>query len=361
MNINKRLIALVFSFEELNTNVLWNSILFNLKFSNNTNEVKYIAYAPKGFKSLFFCADEVVEIPPKYLEFKSYQEVSEYVKEKKNYKFEQIIKKFIILFKIQNKLLLNLLFLIRTPRAKKYLTRRIMKYVRHDLESKMKSFNETNGIGNFSIVHVQDFLRITEEYNLFIDSFDLTSSYKYLFEEHKRAIENGIIDCWQERFNTELILNKKIVLRSRNYEKKQPHSNTKLEQVTPIIRYLLKRNYTIINIGTPVLHLEFANEDFGNSYQEFNAVLSIDEEFSLLKCPVISIADAGLFTLLSCIPLPIIALTGEWSTFLGCDLFEARRKFGLNFDLEFDPHRSPEEIALYVEQLQKGIKSVRVN
>lgn len=70
-----RTIGVVFSYEELNTNVLVNAMLWNAK---KTSDFKYIAYAPSGFSGLFFAADEVVVIPDAINSFKKYSEVSEH-------------------------------------------------------------------------------------------------------------------------------------------------------------------------------------------------------------------------------------------------------------------------------------------
>ena len=75
-------IALVFSYEELNVNVLLNSVLWNQKKSE---EFRYVAYVPAGFRTLFFSADEIVEIPRELSDFKKYSEVSEYFESAGNF------------------------------------------------------------------------------------------------------------------------------------------------------------------------------------------------------------------------------------------------------------------------------------
>ncbi len=75
LKAQNRTIGVVFSYEELNTNVLFNAVLRNLK---RNNSIKVIAYVPVGFGKLFFSADEIIEIPNYLNKFKKYSEVSEY-------------------------------------------------------------------------------------------------------------------------------------------------------------------------------------------------------------------------------------------------------------------------------------------
>jgi hypothetical protein len=61
--LDKEVIGYIFSFDELNTNVFYNAILRNFK---NRNRIHSVAYVPKGFSSLFFDFDQIIEIPDRY-------------------------------------------------------------------------------------------------------------------------------------------------------------------------------------------------------------------------------------------------------------------------------------------------------
>ena len=317
MNSNKKkTIILVFSYEELNINVLLNSAIFNARLNSKFN---YVAYTPIGFKTLFFAADQIIEIPREIDSFNRYSEVAEYgvnsaqfynLKSRIWEKLNKLIFSILAKGKISDHLLVGLIALTRTPRSDKFLYKSgVFKWVKSDAKVKFKN--------NYVVVPAQNYIKIDGDRILF-QSKSLTENFKYLFEEHEKALSKGL------RINIDSVKSyeKKAFIRTRQYARKQP----------------ISRGWHVSNVGSPALLIEkHLNDSEKCNFSEYNDILSIDEEFNLLRGPVICRADAGLFVLAAALPLPLICLTSEWSDYLGVSLLQARKKSGWNSDLAFNP------------------------
>jgi hypothetical protein len=188
------------------------------------------------------------------------------------------------------------------------------------------------------------------ETHLCLRHTDLGESFKYLFGELSVAIENGIIDVYQSKYPGTYSPDERVVyLRTRNYRNKQLIHNTKSGTVIGLVDRLLQNGISVINIGSPALQLSdnlyIRNHD---NYREFDNLLSIDDELTLLNGLIICGADAGLFVLMCCLPNPIICLTHEWSEFLGVKLMDARLNAGQSFDLEFSGDQNDTQIVDHI-------------
>lgn len=323
-------IVLIFSYEELNTNVLFNSVLHNAR---KDQEFKYVAYVPIGYKSLFFCADEIIEIPKKINSFTSYSEVSEYgvtkegeqieLKERIKFKLRKVVFFFLNWVPIKDKKLIAILSTTKTPRQSKYLyDSHVMKWVKSDAKKRFQK--------NYVVVPVQNHIELKNA-SVKFQSPSLTESFRYLFKEHEKAIKGGL------RIKKDAVVNsKKVFLRTRNYSYKQPNHNTSPDDVLEITKSLIASGINVINIGSPALSVgQYLDSTEIGRYQEFSNVLNLDEEITLIDAPVICRADAGLFVLIAMLPLPIICLTKEWSEFLDVSLINAREASGWNKDLVY--------------------------
>jgi hypothetical protein len=344
----KQTIGLIFSYEELNTNVLWNSRLWNLKKDCDFN---YVAYAPKGFHSLFFAADEIITIPEKFNSYGKYSQVSEYfpvrsrIKSSVHNVFCRTIRYIILKFNPTNSTLLILLRLLATDRQKEFLySNKTFDWIRKDFKTRNKVCNQTEKFTNRKSVYrisenylvpVQNYLKYDGN-KLFIEHFSLEQDFRFLFHEHFRAISGGIGDVFQNSIfsNLNLSSQKIINIRTRNYQRKQPEHNTRLENVLNITKVLTNNNFKVINIGSPPLSLKshLSNKEMMN-YSEFGD-LSLDDELKVTSGPIICNADAGLFVLVCCMPNPLVVLTEEWSSYLGISLLEARKIAGFNTDID---------------------------
>jgi hypothetical protein len=354
LKTHNRTIGVVFSYEELNTNVLFNAVLRNLK---RNNSVKVIAYVPAGFGKLFFSADEIIEIPNYLNKFKKYSEVSEYFPpsphpEKTNSFFNKIwnkvkyilirfYKKILVYVKLSDQRLVTALRVIATYRQRYFLYKSgVWKWVLRDFRSRaIKS-------ERWVIFPVQDYISISESH-LEIKTSSLGASFEYLFSELYLSITDGIIEEYKQKF---CVISpqkapKSIYFRTRNYEQKQQVHNTTKSNVLDLIIQLLDKNVRVMNIGSPALSLKNdLKPRCSKNYQELSNVLSIDEELEILEGPIVCRADAGLFVLIACLPVPIICLTPEWSESFGVRLMKARAKYGIEGDLDFSPLNSKEII-----------------
>lgn len=344
----KQTIALIFSYEELNTNVLWNSRLWNLK---NEIDFHYVAYAPLGFQSLFFAADEIITIPEGVNSFRKYSQVSEYFPMRSRISsisrnvFRSRVEDYILKFKPTNLTLLMLLRLIATDRQKKFLySSNTFDWIRKDFKTRYKVKIQSGMFTNWKrrsrkreifLVPVQNYLRYDGK-KLFVTEFSLMEDLRLLFFGHFNAISGGIIDVFQNSIYSNLNSSSKklIFIRTRNYQRKQPQHNTLLTDVLSITKSLLNNNFKVINIGSPALSLR-SNLSWRerSKYLEFSD-LSLDAELEITSGPIICRADAGLFTLICCMPNPLVVLTEEWSSFLGISLLEARKIAGINADVD---------------------------
>jgi hypothetical protein len=169
---------------------------------------------------------------------------------------------------------------------------------------------------------------------VFVNHFSLDEDFKFLFGEHFKAISGGITEVFRNSKFSELDQNlkKKINIRTRNYQKKQPVHNTQLKDVLSITKILTGNNFKVTNIESSPLSLKshLSKEELMN-YEEFDD-LTLDDELKITSGPIICRADAGLFVLMSCLPNPLVVLSEEWSSFLGISLLEARKIAGLNLD-----------------------------
>ena len=344
----KQTIGLIFSYEELNTNVLWNSSLWNLK---NDFDFNYVAYAPEGFHSLFFAADEIITIPKKLNSYDKYSQVSEYFPARSRIKslvhnvFCSTIRYIILKFNPTNSILLKLLRLLASDRQKKFLySKDTFDWIRKDFKTRSKVSSQIRKQANRKsayrdsgsfLVPVQNYLRYDGN-NLFIEHFSLVQDFRFLFNEHFRAISRGIGDVFQKSnfSNLDLSSQKLINIRTRNYQRKQPEHNTRLENVLNITKVLTNNNFKVVNIGSPPLSLKshLSNEEMMN-YSEFGD-LSLDNELKVTSGPIICRADAGLFVLMCCMPNPLVVLTEEWSNSLGVSLLSARKIAGISTDID---------------------------
>ena len=323
-------IILIFSYEELNVNVLLNSVLHNTR---KDHKFKYVAYVPIGFKSLFFSADEIIEIPSEINSFRNYSEVAEYgvAKEgeqvelmvKVNFKVRKSIFYCLDKFPLKDGVLIKILSTMKTPRQSKYLYKsNVIKWIKQDAK---KRFGK-----NYVVVPAQNCIKI-ENACVKFQSSSLTENFKYLFKEHEKAIKSGL----RLKTNLEFSSNK-VFLRTRNYSQKQTVHNTSPEDILDITKTLLALGFTVINVGSPALSIAHnLNVLEMIKYQEFSNVLNLDEEIDFLNGPIICRADAGLFVLIAMLPLPIICLTEEWSDFLNVSLMNARKASGWNMDVAY--------------------------
>ena len=357
MKTHNRTIGVVFSYEELNANVLFNAVLRNLK---RNNLVKVIAYVPAGFGKLFFSADEIIEIPSYLNKFKKYSEVSEYfppqktnsffnkIWDKVKYILIKFYKKILVYGKLSDQRLVTALRVIATYRQRHFLYKSgVWKWVLRDFRSRVIK-NE-----RWVIFPVQDFISISESH-LEIKTSSLGASFEYLFSELCLSITDGIIEEYKQKFCVISPENvpKSIYFRTRNYKQKQQVHNTTKSDVLDLMIQLLNKKVRVINIGSPALSLKNDLEPrYSENYQELSNVLSIDEELEILEGPIVCRADAGLFVLIACLPVPIICLTSEWSESFGVRLMKARAKYGIEGDLDFSPLNSKEIILTHAISL----------
>ena len=316
-------------------------MIWNLK---QKTPVKYIAYCPKGFEKLFFAADEVVIIPESLNSFSSFSEVSEYIPSQSSGFFLHLRKsikdlcrlqvyKLLNILQFRNSLLSCFLNVSATDRAQKFLFKSgVYSWCKKDFKNRVL---ETPG-EKATIFASANYL-IFRESDLCLGHVNLDESFKYFFGELFSAIENGIIDCFQEKYPKSSAMTKGVVyLRSRNYRNKQIVHNTKSRTVIPIVEGLLQNGINVVNIGSPLLSLI---DQLGSAnhhlYSELDNLLTIDDELTLLNGPIVCGADAGLFVLMCCLPNPLISLTPEWSERLGIKLMDARRNVGMHSDLGY--------------------------
>ena len=196
----KYTIALIFSYEELNTNVLWNSVIWNLK---KTLDINYVAYAPTGFHSLFFAADEIINIPSELNSFVRYQEVSEYfpkrtkIANKIHNIYRGIVQRVILKFNPTGSILLMILRTIAADRQLKFLySSKTFKWIKEDFKTRSRScdpFRILSGNSRASklnktfLIPVQNYLRFDgrregkKKGGLFVDHFSLNEDFKFFF------------------------------------------------------------------------------------------------------------------------------------------------------------------------------------
>ena len=353
--MNKKTIGIVFSYEELNANVLFNSVLFNL---NKIKPMRIIAYVPHGFESLFYAADLIITIPSNINSFTKYSEVSEYfpiygnniitrAKMKLRYLSLPLFLKIIKWSKLKNKPLIFILRFFPTDRAKKFLYKSgIWTWAVKDFYSRVQ-YKE-----RLLIFHADTRLSFSGQ-DLILQP-DLNESFAYLFSELYEAISTGIVDLYKDKYpkRSNSKLDRQIFIRTRNYKKKQLIHNSKANQILPLINILLEYGFQITNIGSPALSLENSiNTKLLKNYSEFDNILTVDEELNILNGPIIMGADAGLFVLICCMPNPIICLTPEWSETFGIHLLDARRKAGFLNDLSHNEFNENFEIFTHLNKV----------
>jgi hypothetical protein len=346
-------IALVFSYEELNINVLLNSVLWNQKKSE---EFRYVAYVPTGFRTLFFSADEIVEIPREMNDFKKYSEVSEYFESAENFtdkvkkRIKVKLRDYVILsikvFDLKNRSLIYLLNRIPTPRAEKFLHKSgSLKWVKRDVRSRY---------GRSALVVVAQNNLCFEGVDIKFQGSSLGESFDFLFKEHHKAISAGLrieLDRTRENQKGVIEIPKRVIFRTRNYSLKQPEHNTKIEDILPLVKCFIQNGWEVINVGSPALPLESELRDGEAAvYREFSNVLTIDEEFDYLAYPIVCRADAGLFVLAAALNTPLLLLSDEWSARFGINLTEARAQSGAQYDQIEVLERQPQDV---VDRLTK--------
>ena len=168
----KYTIALIFSYEELNTNVLWNSVSWNLK---KTLDINYVAYAPAGFHSLFFAADEIINIPSEFNSFVRYKEVSEYFPKRTKIAnkilniYRGIVQRVILKFNPTGSILLMILRTKVTDRQLKFLySSKTFKWIKEDFKTRsrvcdpfriLSGHSGVNKLNKTFLIPVQNYLR----------------------------------------------------------------------------------------------------------------------------------------------------------------------------------------------------------
>jgi hypothetical protein len=305
LKTQNRTIGVVFSYEELNTNVLFNAVLRNLK---RNNSVKVIAYVPEGFGKLFFSADEIIEVPNHLNKFKKYSEVSEYsppnkfifnkIWNKVKYISIKFYKKILVYVQLSDQRLVTALKVIATYRQRYFLYKSgVWKWVLRDYRSR------TIKSERWVVFPVQDHISISASH-LEMKVFTLGESFEYLFSELYLSIKDGIVEEYKQKFCKISPQNapNSIYFRTRNYVQKQQVHNTTKSDVLDLIIQLLDKNVTVINVGSPALSLkDDLNPQYSENYQELSNLLSIDEELEILEGPIVCRADAGLFVLIACL------------------------------------------------------------
>ncbi len=173
LNLDAKLtIVLIFSYEELNTNVLWNSVIWNLK---KTMDLNYVAYAPTGFHSLFFAADKIIDIPSELNSFVSYQGVSEYFPKRTRIMnkilniYRGMVQHFILKFNPKGSFLLMVLRNIATDRQLKFLySGKTYKWIKKDFKTRSRFYGpyrilsglkRANRSNKTFLIPVQNYLR----------------------------------------------------------------------------------------------------------------------------------------------------------------------------------------------------------
>ena len=361
-----RTIGVVFSYEEMNTNVLLNATLRNQK---KNNSIKIIAYVPTGFSYLFFSADEIVEIPKYLNNFTNYSKASEYFPQQSNalrsriwnklkYKFLPIYLNFLVRIRISDQRLVFALKLFPTNRQIYFLYESgVWDWVLSDFKKRVIKKER------WVIFPVTDYLSFRSS-RLEMKVSTLAESFQYLFSELYFAISDGITEEFREKIqgatavnstsggagfeDSQIFQSNTVYLRTRNYKNKQRSHNTTKNDVSKVVDKLLDSDVNVINIGSPVLSLkdDLESDNFRN-YRELSSVLTIDDEIKMLNGPILCRADAGLFVLVACLPVPIFCLSPEWSESFGIRLMDARSKFGIKRDLDFLPTNSEKEIVIH--------------
>lgn len=365
-----RTVGVVFSYEEMNTNVLLNATLRNQK---KKNSIKIIAYVPTGFSYLFFSADEIIEIPKHLNKFTNYSEVSEYFPQQSNllrsriwnklkYKFLPIYLSFLVRIRISDQRLVFALKLFPTDRQRYYLYESgVWDWVLSDFKKRVIKRER------LVIFPVTDYLSFRSS-RLEMKVATLAESFQYLFSELYFAISDGITEEFREKIqgvtalnsisggggggvgfeDSQIFQSNTLYLRTRNYKNKQRSHNTTKNDVSKVIDKFLDSGVNVINIGSPVLSIkDDLKSDNSRNYRELSNVLTIDDEIKMLNGPVLCRADAGLFVLVACLPVPIFCLSPEWSESFGIKLMDARSKFGIKGDLDFLPTNSENEILIH--------------
>jgi len=329
-----KVFAFAFSFEELNTNVFVNALMLT-----RSEDELFVAYCPKEFSPLFFGADLVIEIPDIYIRYSHYLEVAELPPRGRLSQLHfsiclYLINKFKIILKPRH--LLTLSFLMRTARSSKYLFESgAWNWMQADARSRWGKSALKYG----RVVHISDYFLVTPRELKFFR--DLGQSFHFRFQELSNAIVSDLRIGVEETKKMEGGgIQKTVVIRTRNYQSKAPVHNSDPVLTLMICRLLLDRGYNLINIGSPPLPLDvsgYLNEgasDKGRSrYIEVDSP-SLESELQTIMNSdfVVSRADAGLFTLISLVEKPIVALSEEWSTFLGVSLLDARKRSGQKFE-----------------------------
>jgi hypothetical protein len=250
--------------------------------------------------------------------------------------------------KFSDQRLVTVLKVIATYRQRYFLYKSgVWKWVLRDYKSR------TIKSERWVVFPVQDHISISDSH-LEMKVSTLGESFKYLFSELYLAITDGIVEEYKQKFYKISPKNapKSIFFRTRSYVQKQQVHNTTKSDVLDLIIQLLDKNVRVINIGSPALSLkDDLNPRYSEDYQELSNPLSIDEELEILEGPIVCRADAGLFVLIACLPVPIICLTPEWSESFGVQLMKARAEFGIEGDLDFSPLNSKETILVHAMSL----------
>lgn len=196
-----RTIGVVFSYEEMNTNVLLNATLRNQK---KNNSMKIIAYVPTGFSYLFFSADEIVEIPRYLNNFTNYSEVSEYFPQQSNalrsriwnklkYKFLPIYLNLLVRIRISDQRLVFALKLFPTNRQKYFLYESgVWDWVLSDFKKRV--IRKERSV----VFPVTDYLSFRSS-RLEMKVSTLGESFQYLFSELYFAISDGITEEFRKK------------------------------------------------------------------------------------------------------------------------------------------------------------------
>lgn len=341
----------LFSFCELNTNVLVNSIMWQKKKERN---FQYIAYVPEDFAPLFFAADEIVYIPDEVLAYTSYREVSDYLGPIGNSptskflrllheRWNSFVLKLCVKFELSGRLLKFILRFFRSYRQQKFLySSGTLNWVIKDLKSRK--------LNQFDLIVAHNYLDYSRN-DLRVQTTDLGVSYEYYFSEHYKAILNGIgYEISARGFLPEPSIEKSIVLRTRNYKLKAVNHNSEVDTTIKLVQDLTDSGIRTINLGSPVLSLpkSFTSKIPEGLYEEISDLRFL-QELNFLNSPIVTRADAGLFVFIACIPISIVTLTPEWSSMFNIYLMHARAEANYPLDLEFSNTKSNQDIIKFLK------------
>jgi hypothetical protein len=176
------------------------------------------------------------------------------------------------------------------------------------------------------VIHISDYFVVTPR--SLIIFHNLQHSFTFRFNELAEAIKSGM--SLRANVVGSKGHQKQVVMRTRAYLSKATMHNSDQVQTLLVTRFLLERGYKVINIGSPPLSLSrFVGSDGESRYVELSSP-SLAREIQIIMESdfVVTRADAGLFTLMALVGKPLVAISNEWSIFLGTSLLDARAGSG---------------------------------